>query len=124
MPVQNVRLQFLDDPVCAPGGGDVAGADVALNRRTRYAEREAWLQLVEQALLEVAARSRVADDADQMTGRSLRLGQVAHMPEDASDGRAKTMDDPQFLGHGACGHRSEEAFADVDGVAWQERVGG
>jgi hypothetical protein len=35
-----------------------------------------------------------------MAGGSLRLGQVAHMPEDASDRRPKTMDDPQFLGHG------------------------
>jgi hypothetical protein len=72
---------------------------VSLHRRTRNAEREAWLQFLEQAFLEVAARGRVADYADQMPGGGLRLGQVAHMPEDASDRGAKTMDDPQFLGH-------------------------
>ena len=100
MSVQDVRLQFLDDPVGAPGRGDVARADMALHRRARYAEREARLQLLEQALLEIAARGRIADDADLMPGGDLRLGQVAHMPEDAADRRPKAMDDPQFLGHG------------------------
>src|SRR5690606_9252363 len=99
MSVQYVRLQFLDDPVGAPGRGDIAGADVALHRGTRDAEREARLQLLEQALLEIAASGRVADDADLMAGGGLGLGQVAHMTEDTSDRRPETMDDPQFLGH-------------------------
>ena len=42
----------------------------------------------------------IADDADLMTGGGLRLGQVAHVPEDAPDRRPKAVDDPQFLGHG------------------------
>jgi hypothetical protein len=73
---------------------------MTLHRGARNAKREARLQLLEQALLEVAARGRIADDADLMASGGLSLGQVAHMPEDASDGRPETMDDPQFLGHG------------------------
>ena len=41
---------------------------------------------VEQPFLEFAAGGRIADDADGMTGGDLRLGQVAHMPENPSDG--------------------------------------
>ena len=58
------------------------------------------LQFREQTLLEVSARRRIADDADQMPGGNLRLGKIAHMPENAPDRRPKAVDDPQFPGHG------------------------
>ena len=73
---------------------------MTLHRRSRHAECKLWLQLLEQALLEVAAGRRIADDADQMPCGDLRFGEVAHMPEDASDRRPKAVHDPQFPGHG------------------------
>jgi hypothetical protein len=50
------------------------------------AERQHVLHLLEQLFLERAARGRIADDADGMSGGDLRLGQVAHMPENSPDG--------------------------------------
>ena len=86
MPVQHVRPQFLDDPVGAPGRGEIARTDMALHWRAMDAERQHVLHLLEQTLLEFAAGGRIADDADRMTGSDLRFGQVAHMPENSSDG--------------------------------------
>ena len=59
---------------------------MALHRRAMDAERQHVLHLLEQAFLEFAAGGRIADDADGMPGGDLRLGQVAHMAENSSDG--------------------------------------
>lgn len=86
MSVKYIRPQFLDYTICTPGRGDVSRPDMALHRRAMDAERQPVPHLVEQAFLEIAARCGIANDADQVAGRDLSVGQVAHMPEYPSDG--------------------------------------
>jgi hypothetical protein len=65
-----------------------------------HPQGELAAHLLEQTRLEIAAGGGIADDPDLVSGGDLRVGQVANMPENASDRRPETMDDPQFLGHG------------------------
>jgi len=58
---------------------------MTLHRRAMDTQRQALFHRFEQPLLIVAASGRIADDADRMAGGDLRLGQVAHMPEDSPD---------------------------------------
>ncbi len=99
MTVQDVRLQLLDETVSSVRGGDVAGTDVALHRRAVDAERQLVRNLVEQFRFVFAAGGGVADDAHRMTGRHLCVGEIANVPEDAADGRAEAVHDPERFGH-------------------------
>src|SRR5690554_3410215 len=111
MSVQHVRPQFPDETKGAPAGGDVAGADPALDRHPRHAERQRRRYLLEIAFLERAAGRGVADDADLMAGGRLRHHEVADVAEDAADGRAEAMDDAQAFSHETT---SEKPLAHVD----------
>src|SRR6478736_6569087 len=61
--------------------------------------------LAEQLLLERVAGGRIADDADFVAVGDLGLGQIAHVPEYAADGRAEAVDDSEFRRHGSKGRR-------------------
>ena len=52
-------------------------------------------ELVKKAVGHVAPRRGIAEDADVMAARRLLAGHVAHMPEQAPDGRAKDVEDTQ-----------------------------
>ena len=94
------------------------------------AERQARFHGREQFLFEGTAGAGIADDADFVSGGHLRVGEIAHVAEDAADRRSEAMDDAQGAPHGRAafsvgrGSGSENAFAHIDRVARQQRIGG
>src|SRR5690606_21664388 len=95
VPVQDIRPQSLDFTKAFPEGSYVRRADCAADGQPDEPEREMGADLVEERVLEGAAREAVADDADGMACLRMELGEIAHMAEDPADGRPEAMDDAQ-----------------------------
>src|SRR5690606_36622457 len=73
-------------------------SDGPAHGNARQAERQIRTDDVEQLFLVCAARRTVTEDAHLVPGIAMFLDQIAHMPEDAPDGRAETVEDAQFIG--------------------------
>ena len=95
-----------------PRRSGIAQPDMALHGCSPDAERQARFHGREQFLFEGTAGGGIADDADFVAGGHLRVGEIAHVAEDAADRRSEAMDDAQgrsrsrrFLGRAWVGVR-------------------
>ena len=78
---------------------DVAAADIPRHRDAGEAEREHLGEIGERGIGAFAAARRVGNDADLVAARRLAAREVANMPEQSADRRAKDMQDVESVGH-------------------------
>ncbi|MNT97600.1 hypothetical protein D3C72_2399560 [compost metagenome] len=66
-----------------------------MDRHAHETQRQIGPDFVEERIFIGAAGRAVAEDSDLMARCRVRLRQIAHMPEDAADGRSEAVDDAQ-----------------------------
>ncbi|BCP53381.1 hypothetical protein K32_19980 [Kaistia sp. 32K] len=94
MRMEDIGIERLDAAEEPQEGEKIGRRHMPLHRRSVQAQFKMGNKLLEELFLARAARRRVADDADAVALGSLRLGEIADMPEDSADGRTKDVNDP------------------------------
>src|SRR5690606_14393302 len=124
MAMQYIRLQFLNNTVDIDRGIEVARPDLALHRNAIKTKGQLRLQLFQYFIFARSAGTSIANDPNLMPLHCLKTGKITDMTEKSACWLSEAMNDAQRLV--GCifrhGQPSEQAFAHVNRVAWQNRI--
>ena len=95
--VQHVGLERGDQAAQAQPDQKIFRRGFPADRHPMHAELQPWRKFGQRLVRTLATREAIGENPDVMAAINLAIGEVEDVPEDASDGRAYSVQDAKWL---------------------------